>query len=85
MINILSEDLQEAIIGIAYPFTKDSENNDGVEGEGNLVQGSTDRQVWRPTCPRISKFCRSWSGPILGPELNRSVRHQPVSVRGSLI
>ena len=44
MICILSEDLQEAIIGIAYPFTKDSENNDGVEGDENLVQGSTDHQ-----------------------------------------
>ena len=69
MIYILSEDLQEAIIGIAYPFTKDSENNDGVEGDENLVQGSTDRQVWRPTCPRISKFCWSWSGPVPGLEI----------------
>ena len=34
IIYTLFEDLQEAIIGIAYPFTKESEisENDGVEG-----------------------------------------------------
>ena len=58
MINILSEDLQEAIIGIAYPFTKDSENNDGVEGDENLVQGSTYRLVRGPTGPNRSEILK---------------------------
>ena len=34
----LIEDLQEAIIGIAYPFTKESENGNSVESEENLVE-----------------------------------------------
>ena len=36
--NFGGEDLQEAIIGIAYPFKKKSENEDGVEGQEDLVE-----------------------------------------------
>ena len=35
--------------------------------------------------PGILKFFRSWSGPVLERGPNRSVRDQPVLVRGSLI
>ena len=51
-------------------------------------QGSRDRKFRWPTGPRFSIFCwfwnfsGSWSGPVLGP--NRSVRDQPVVVRGFL-
>ena len=38
MFYTLVEDLQEAIMGIAYPFTKDSENDNSVDGEDNLVE-----------------------------------------------
>merc|ERR1712062_153609 len=38
MWNFGGTDLQEAIMGIAYPFTKDSENNNRVEGDENLVE-----------------------------------------------
>ena len=35
---ILNEDLQEALMGIVYPFTEDSENNERVESDENLVE-----------------------------------------------
>ena len=38
MVYTLVEDLQEAIMGIAYPFTKDSEHDNSVDGEENLVE-----------------------------------------------
>ena len=68
----------------------DSDENDfrngfrlysGLWQDHNVKQGCTDRLVRIRS--RFSKFCWPWSDPVLGRGPKRSVRDQPVLVRGS--
>ena len=72
-IKIIQNQLKSGIRGPPVPGTDRSDSVRDLEiflGPGSVRS-------------EISKFC--WSGPVLGPGPNRSVRDQSVLVRGSLV